>query len=104
MKEGIKFDLTPFQSEIAYTRILAIFRARLEMKHLLKGTSFRTMKYPELRELFVAEIEEFDKEMDKNESDFRRTKAIEEAIDIMICAMMLADKLLGTRVLGVSQE
>ena len=82
-------------SQIAYRRILAVFNARLEMKHQLKGTSFRKMYYYELEKILADELLEFKKEMSKGESDFRATKAIEEAVDVMISAMMIADKILG---------
>lgn len=90
----IPFTPTTFDAQSEYKRILGIFESKLQMKHLLKGTSHLEMSYEELGEVFSSELQEFDNEMQKTESDFRKTKAIEEAVDVMISAMIIADKIL----------
>ena len=78
-------------SEYAYARILAIFRARLEMKHLLKGTEHREMSYTRLIEIVRDETNELHNEVFMTEIT-RITKVIEEALDIMIAGLLVADK------------
>ena len=79
---------TPNESQMAYRKVLAVFDARLQMKHLLKGTSFKDMELFELREILILEIIEMDKEINSDRIDH----IIEEACDVMICAMMIAHK------------
>ena len=74
----------------AYNRILKIFSARLEMKHQLKGTSFRKKGLEELWKIMTDEISELDREIQNNRPDH----AIEEACDVMISALMIADTII----------
>ena len=78
-------------SKICYERALDIFESRLQMKHLLKGTKHRQMTMLQLNDILEAEVKEMQDEFNNNRSDH----AIEEALDVMISALLIADKLLG---------
>ena len=96
--ERIKADLQKMDKQmvreyasVAYEHILKVFEARLQMKHLLKGTGHRTMSFDELIIILADEIKELQVEV----STARRTKIIEEALDVMISGLLIADKALG---------
>lgn len=77
-------------SEIEYEYILKVFMARLEMKHLIKGTGHRTMLFEDLMIGLANEVKELKVEV----GTIRRTKIIEEALDVMISGLLIADKAL----------
>ena len=73
-----------------YKDILEIFSARLKMKHLLKGVSHRDKTVTELQLIVEVELRELEDEIEiKHE-----TKTIEEALDVMISAMLVADRII----------
>ena len=71
-----------------YNDVLSIFYARLQMKHLLKGTTHQEITMSELWLILSDEIKELDTEIIKGNG----TKTVEEALDVMICALLIADK------------
>ena len=73
-----------------YKEILEIFSARLKMKHLLKGTSHREMKPVHLLLIASDEFKEMADEIDKK----HETRTIEEALDLMICGLIIADRVI----------
>jgi hypothetical protein len=77
-------------SLVQYGATIELFLARLQMKHLLKGISHRDMTYNELYLVLNDEIKELRDELEKA----KQTKSIEEALDIMICGLIIADKLM----------
>ena len=81
-------------SKICYNRALSIFESRLEMKHLLYSTYFRKMDLEGIIKLLNKEIIEMREEIDKKPIS-RPAHIVEEAADIMICALMIMDKTLG---------
>ena len=81
-------------SKICYGRALGIFESRLEMKHLLYSTYFRKLDLEGIIKLLNKEMIEMREEIDKKQNT-RPAHIIEEAADIMICAMMIMDKVLG---------
>lgn len=80
--------LLPVQSE--YKDILEIFASRLRMKHLLKSTSHRDMTPSRLFIILHDEVSELGQEINKK----AETKTIEEACDVMISALLIADKMI----------
>lgn len=75
-------------STITYQRVFEVFFTRLQMKHLLKGTNHRNMKLGHLWLVLYDEMNELEEEV----SELNYTKIIEEALDVMISAMLIADR------------
>lgn len=73
-----------------YKDALEIFSTRLRMKHLLKGVSHREMTPKRLLEVLEREIEELKFQIFKMEE----TRTIEEALDVMICGLLIADRII----------
>lgn len=73
-----------------YKAVLEIFSARLKMKHLLKGVSHRDMTVGKLFIIAHDEMSELGVEINLK----HETRTIEEALDVMISGLLVADKII----------
>jgi len=74
-----------------YDSVLDIFEARLRMKHLLKGATHRSDNPRDLFGILLKEINELNDEIENK----HETKTIEEALDVMICGLLIADRIMA---------
>jgi len=72
-----------------YVDAFEILAARLKMKHLLKGTTHREMTVGKLFIILHDEVSELGQEINNK----HETRTIEEACDVMISALLVADKM-----------
>lgn len=75
-----------FDIERIYAYPLNAFKARLVLKHYLKGTTFRKKTFEERVEILKSEIEEMWDELYVSNMKFA-----EEVTDVMISCMMILD-------------
>ena len=73
-----------------YKDIFEIFVSRLKMKHLLKGTTHRDKTIGKLFVLLHDEVSELGREVNNK----HETRTIEEALDVMISALLVADRVI----------
>lgn len=74
-----------------YNPALEIFETRLRMKHLLKGATHRSDSPRDLFGVLLKELNELDDEIKKK----HETRTIEEALDVMICGLLIADRIMA---------